>query len=284
MPPSWHGLRTRCFGSFARPRLLQHGNWDSAQRRPHIGEISACNCCRITPSLHPSGRPATSLRLMKSEAARRAPSRDPAACSSRAFGPLYGQLAGLGFGSVRTVLRQRGGQVHWADFWGCTKVGPAALDMKGPGTRHWNQPPDNIRGIYDCQEHTGRLAVGVLQATTAPARLAYSVSEVQELLGIGKTLMYDLLAQGKIGSIKAGRRTLITQAHLEAPPRRPAGASESAGTSASWCPVSADAAPHGHRPPVQVYVIHVRVWPLRCGLRSAGRAQCMHRAGKFSRP
>jgi excisionase family DNA binding protein len=47
-------------------------------------------------------------------------------------------------------------------------------------------------------------------------RIAYSTTEVQSMLGIGKTLMFDLLAEGKIGSIKAGNRRLITRAHLDA--------------------------------------------------------------------
>lgn len=45
-------------------------------------------------------------------------------------------------------------------------------------------------------------------------RWAYSIEEVGAMLGLGKSLMHDLLALGKIGSIKAGRRTLITRKHL----------------------------------------------------------------------
>ena len=46
-------------------------------------------------------------------------------------------------------------------------------------------------------------------------RMAYSPGEVRKFLGIGETLVYELLAQGKIRSIKAGRRTLIPAAALD---------------------------------------------------------------------
>jgi excisionase family DNA binding protein len=35
------------------------------------------------------------------------------------------------------------------------------------------------------------------------------------LLGIGETLTYDLLTQGKLRSVKAGRRILIPKASLD---------------------------------------------------------------------
>jgi excisionase family DNA binding protein len=47
-------------------------------------------------------------------------------------------------------------------------------------------------------------------------RLAYSVKEVRGFLGIGETLIYDLLAQGKLRSVKAGRRILIPKTALDA--------------------------------------------------------------------
>lgn len=46
-------------------------------------------------------------------------------------------------------------------------------------------------------------------------RVAYSVEEVRAALGIGRGLMYDLLATGQIRAVKAGRRTLIPAAALE---------------------------------------------------------------------
>jgi excisionase family DNA binding protein len=53
-------------------------------------------------------------------------------------------------------------------------------------------------------------------AAVPEGRLAYSVAEVQGFLGIGKTLLHELLAKGQLRSIKAGRRTLIPKAALEA--------------------------------------------------------------------
>jgi excisionase family DNA binding protein len=46
-------------------------------------------------------------------------------------------------------------------------------------------------------------------------RLAYSVKETRMLLGIGETLIYDLLARKKLHSVKAGRRILIPKSSLD---------------------------------------------------------------------
>jgi excisionase family DNA binding protein len=50
----------------------------------------------------------------------------------------------------------------------------------------------------------------------AVERLAYSPDEVAELLGISRELVHDLLRTGQLGSVKAGRRRLISKRHLEA--------------------------------------------------------------------
>jgi excisionase family DNA binding protein len=49
----------------------------------------------------------------------------------------------------------------------------------------------------------------------AVERLAYSPDEVAELLGISRELVHDLLRTGQFGSVKAGRRRLISKRHLE---------------------------------------------------------------------
>jgi excisionase family DNA binding protein len=46
-------------------------------------------------------------------------------------------------------------------------------------------------------------------------RLAYSPDEAAELLGISRELVHDLLRTGQLGSVKAGRRRLISKHHLE---------------------------------------------------------------------
>ena len=46
-------------------------------------------------------------------------------------------------------------------------------------------------------------------------RLAYSAKEVQAFLGIGETLIYDLLAQKKTRHVKARRRILVPKASLD---------------------------------------------------------------------
>jgi excisionase family DNA binding protein len=45
--------------------------------------------------------------------------------------------------------------------------------------------------------------------------VAYSVEEVRRALGIGRNTIYDMIAMGKIQSVKAGRRTLIPATALE---------------------------------------------------------------------
>jgi excisionase family DNA binding protein len=57
----------------------------------------------------------------------------------------------------------------------------------------------------------------VTTGTALPdGRLAYSVKEVRGFLGIGETLIYELLAKGQLRSVKAGRRILIPKSSLDA--------------------------------------------------------------------
>jgi excisionase family DNA binding protein len=46
-------------------------------------------------------------------------------------------------------------------------------------------------------------------------RLAYSVEEAAEALGISRDLIYDLMRAGKLGFLKVGRRRIITRQHLD---------------------------------------------------------------------
>jgi excisionase family DNA binding protein len=46
-------------------------------------------------------------------------------------------------------------------------------------------------------------------------RLAYRVSEIQEALGIGRNLDYDLINSGQLGHIKAGKAVLVPASALE---------------------------------------------------------------------
>ena len=45
--------------------------------------------------------------------------------------------------------------------------------------------------------------------------LANTITDSCSRLGIGRTLMYDLLKQGKLQSIKLGTRTLIPETELQ---------------------------------------------------------------------
>ena len=55
----------------------------------------------------------------------------------------------------------------------------------------------------------------MLEHDTVAGRLAYSPEEAAELLGISRELIHDLLRTGQLGSVKAGRRRLISKRHLE---------------------------------------------------------------------
>ncbi len=50
---------------------------------------------------------------------------------------------------------------------------------------------------------------------TPKRRLLYSVEEAAQLLGIGRTFMFELVATGQIDSLKIGRRRKISTAALD---------------------------------------------------------------------
>jgi len=78
---------------------------------------------------------------------------------------------------------------------------------------------------YTCPEcggvHWHRLADEIARRAAATDRirqsdeLAVSVPEAARLLGIGKTKMHDLLANGEIPATKIGARTVVRRAALE---------------------------------------------------------------------
>jgi excisionase family DNA binding protein len=47
-------------------------------------------------------------------------------------------------------------------------------------------------------------------------RLAYSVTEVAQITGLSRDLLYDQMRTGQLGYTKVGRRRIITRQHLEA--------------------------------------------------------------------
>jgi excisionase family DNA binding protein len=56
-------------------------------------------------------------------------------------------------------------------------------------------------------EHADRVGV--------PSRLLYSVEEAADLLGIGRTFMFHLLATGEIDSFKIGKRRKVPRDALD---------------------------------------------------------------------
>ena len=47
-------------------------------------------------------------------------------------------------------------------------------------------------------------------------RLMYRVSEAAEMLGIGRTNVYELMNEGRVRSVRIGHRRLIPRVSLEA--------------------------------------------------------------------
>jgi excisionase family DNA binding protein len=54
------------------------------------------------------------------------------------------------------------------------------------------------------------------QVKEHPARRAYRIKETSRILGIGRTKVYSLIAEGKIRSVKIGRCTLIPSEDIDA--------------------------------------------------------------------
>ena len=54
-----------------------------------------------------------------------------------------------------------------------------------------------------------------LERASAPGRLLYSVEEAADLLGIGRTFMFHLVATGEIDSFKIGKRRKIPRDALD---------------------------------------------------------------------
>jgi excisionase family DNA binding protein len=53
------------------------------------------------------------------------------------------------------------------------------------------------------------------ERVSAPGRLLYSVEEAADLLGIGRTYMFHLVATGEIDSFKIGKRRKIPRDALD---------------------------------------------------------------------
>ena len=58
---------------------------------------------------------------------------------------------------------------------------------------------------------------GRREASHAPSdRLAYSVAEAAKTLGLSRDMIYQQLRQGRLGSVKVGKRRIITRHHIDA--------------------------------------------------------------------
>lgn len=52
--------------------------------------------------------------------------------------------------------------------------------------------------------------------TAANDKIAYTVREACEAIGVGRSTIYDLMAEGRLRKVKLGTRTLIPRSDLEA--------------------------------------------------------------------
>lgn len=55
----------------------------------------------------------------------------------------------------------------------------------------------------------------VRSAPMADARMTYSIEDAAEVLGVGRTTMYRLVAEGEVESIAIGSRRLIPRESIE---------------------------------------------------------------------
>jgi len=72
-----------------------------------------------------------------------------------------------------------------------------------------------LRVASDMREELLTIVREMLEQNTVAGRLAYSPDEAAELLGISRELIHDLLRTRQLGSVRAGRRRLISKRHLE---------------------------------------------------------------------
>ena len=55
-----------------------------------------------------------------------------------------------------------------------------------------------------------------MKTLTPSDKLAFSIPETQEIIGIGRSLLYREIAAGRLETRKIGRRTVITRQAIEA--------------------------------------------------------------------
>jgi excisionase family DNA binding protein len=77
------------------------------------------------------------------------------------------------------------------------------------------KPPPAVRQDTgeEVPENQGRAVTGSRGAEVD--RLALSIEEVSNLLGISRSLGYELAAQGRIPTVRLGRRIVVARAALE---------------------------------------------------------------------
>ncbi len=57
--------------------------------------------------------------------------------------------------------------------------------------------------------------VGVLESRQGEPALLLKVEEAARLLGVGRTTLFELIGQGRIQTVRVGRRRLVVRAGLE---------------------------------------------------------------------
>lgn len=54
-----------------------------------------------------------------------------------------------------------------------------------------------------------------MQITDGPTKLAYSIQEVEKILGVSHQSVYNLLSEGKLKTFRIGGRRLVSRRALE---------------------------------------------------------------------
>jgi excisionase family DNA binding protein len=77
------------------------------------------------------------------------------------------------------------------------------------------KPPPAVR--QDTREEIPEEEVSTVtgNSRSEPDRLALSIEEASNLLGISRSLGYELAAQGRIPTVRLGRRIVVARAALE---------------------------------------------------------------------
>jgi excisionase family DNA binding protein len=77
------------------------------------------------------------------------------------------------------------------------------------------KPPEAVRQDTSTESLEEEVSASTGRDRFDPRRLALSIEETSSLLGISRSLGYELAAQGRIPTVRLGRRVVVPRAALE---------------------------------------------------------------------